>query len=57
VDFIAKHVLEKFIPADEVVAIVLEPIQGEGGYIVLPPTWLPRLRALCDRYGIPPGGG
>ena len=33
-------------------AIFVEPIQGEGGYIVPPPGYLPALRALCDRYGI-----
>ena len=51
-DFIAKQVLGKLVPADEVATIVLEPIQGEGRYIVPPPTWLPCLRALCDRHGI-----
>ena len=33
-------------------AIFVEPVQGEGGYIVPPASWLARLRALCDRYGI-----
>jgi 4-aminobutyrate aminotransferase len=36
----------------EVAAIFVEPVQGEGGYIVPPASWLRRLRALCDRYGI-----
>ena len=39
------------IPRD-VAAIFVEPIQGEGGYVVPPPGWLRDLRALCDRYGI-----
>ncbi len=43
-----RHVTE---PGD-VAAIVVEPIQGEGGYIVPPDGWLADLRALCDRYGI-----
>jgi 4-aminobutyrate aminotransferase len=30
----------------------VEPIQGEGGYIVPPPGWLRDLRAICDKYGI-----
>src|SRR5581483_9976225 len=37
---------------DEVAAIVVEPIQGEGGYIVAPDTFLQRLRALTTQYGI-----
>ncbi|MBB6098454.1 4-aminobutyrate aminotransferase [Deinobacterium chartae] len=40
------------IPADEVAAIIIEPMQGEGGYIVPPADFLPKLRALCDRHGI-----
>ncbi|MGI6484797.1 MAG: aspartate aminotransferase family protein [Tepidanaerobacteraceae bacterium] len=37
---------------DEVAAFLLEPIQGEGGYIVPPQKWLKALREICDRYGI-----
>lgn len=40
------------IPADEVAAIIVEPMQGEGGYIVPPADFLPKLRALCDKHGI-----
>jgi 4-aminobutyrate aminotransferase len=40
------------LPAAEVAAIVVEPIQGEGGYLVPPDGFLPGLRALCDRHGI-----
>jgi 4-aminobutyrate aminotransferase len=36
----------------DVAAIFVEPIQGEGGYVVPPPGWLRDLRAICDRYGI-----
>ncbi len=39
-------------PAEDVAAIVVEPVLGEGGYIVPPPEFLPGLRALCDRHGI-----
>src|SRR5579862_2827957 len=37
---------------EDVAAIVVEPVLGEGGYIVPPPDFLPRLRAQCDRHGI-----
>jgi 4-aminobutyrate aminotransferase len=40
------------LPADEVAAIFVEPIQGEGGYIVPPPGFLPMLREIADRHGI-----
>jgi 4-aminobutyrate aminotransferase len=40
------------VPPGEVAAIVVEPIQGEGGYLVPPDSFLPGLRALCDRHGI-----
>lgn len=40
------------LPASEVAAIVVEPIQGEGGYIVPPDGFLQGLRALCDEHGI-----
>ena len=43
---------ERLIPANEVAAIVIEPIQGEGGYIVPEDGFLEGLRALCDRHGI-----
>ena len=37
---------------DDVAAIFVEPIQGEGGYVVPPSGWLAELRALCDAHGI-----
>ncbi len=36
----------------DVAAIFVEPIQGEGGYVIPPPDYLRALRALCDKYGI-----
>ncbi len=52
VRYIEEIVLARKLPADEVAAILVEPIQGEGGYIVPPPSFFPALRNLCDRYGI-----
>ncbi len=39
-------------PANEVAAIVLEPVQGEGGYIVPPAEFVREIRRICDRHGI-----
>src|SRR5262249_51999170 len=45
-------VLKRVAPPDEVAAVFVEPVQGEGGYYVSPPSFLPALRDLCDRYGM-----
>ncbi len=49
---IEETVLKRTAPPEEVAAIFVEPIQGEGGYVVPPAGFLPALRALCDRHGI-----
>jgi len=38
--------------ADDIAAIVVEPVLGEGGYVVPPPEFLLKLRAIADRHGI-----
>ena len=43
---------DKLVPANEVAAIIVEPIQGEGGYIVPEDGFMTGLRDLCDRHGI-----
>ena len=43
---------ERLAPADEVAAIIVEPIQGEGGYIVPEDGFLQGLRRICDEHGI-----
>ncbi len=41
-----------FLPPEEVAAIILEPIQGEGGYVVAPDAFLREIRRICDEHGI-----
>jgi len=52
VDYIEREIFGRIAPPEDVAAIIVEPVQGEGGYVVPPPDWLPALRALCDRYSI-----
>jgi 4-aminobutyrate aminotransferase len=52
VDAIEDQLMARTIPPDEVAAVFVEAVQGEGGYIVPPDGWLQKLRALCDRHGI-----
>jgi 4-aminobutyrate aminotransferase len=51
-NYIEDELFTRTMAPEEVAAIFVEPVQGEGGYIIPPPSWLSRLRALCDRYGI-----
>ncbi|MBV8270488.1 MAG: acetyl ornithine aminotransferase family protein [Planctomycetaceae bacterium] len=47
-----RTLLRTVCPPEELAAIFVEPIQGEGGYIVPPADFLPGLRRLCDEHGI-----
>ncbi len=51
-NYIENVLFQSNLPPQEVAAILIEPIQGEGGYIVPPDEFLPGLRELCDRYDI-----
>ncbi|MFO1408680.1 MAG: acetyl ornithine aminotransferase family protein [Steroidobacteraceae bacterium] len=47
-----RMLFERNVPPSEVAAILVEPLQGEGGYLVPPDGFLQGLRALCDEHGI-----
>ena len=47
-----RMLFERNVPPAEVAAIVIEPLQGEGGYLVPPEGFLTGLRQLCDEHGI-----
>ncbi|HTS14372.1 MAG TPA: aminotransferase class III-fold pyridoxal phosphate-dependent enzyme [Candidatus Sulfotelmatobacter sp.] len=51
-DELEQRVFKRLVPPDEVAAIFVEPIQGEGGYVVPDADFLPRLRRICDAHGI-----
>jgi len=52
IEFIEQQLFVHLVSPDEVAAIVVEPIQGEGGYIVAPDSFLERLRAIATQHGI-----
>ena len=51
-DYIEKTLFGTIAPPSDIAAIILEPIQGEGGYIVPAPGFLCGVRQICDRHGI-----
>ena len=50
--YIEEKLFKSILPPEEVAAIFIEPIQGEGGYVVAPTNFMQELRAICDRHGI-----
>ena len=52
VRFIEDEIFGHLLPSDEVAGVLVETIQGEGGYIVPPQGFYPALRKLCDRTGM-----
>lgn len=52
VDWIEKLLFSTTTPPEEVAGIVLEVVQGEGGYVPAPPEVVRELRRICDQYGI-----
>ncbi|NQD65137.1 aspartate aminotransferase family protein [Bacillus haikouensis] len=58
-EYWAEHVEKDFerlfnhqVAPDEVAAVILEPVLGEGGYVIPPRAWLQKIREICDRHGI-----
>ena len=50
--FLEEFALGAVSPAEDTAAILLEPVQSDGGDVVPPANFIPALRELCDRYGI-----
>jgi 4-aminobutyrate aminotransferase len=50
--FIEEKLFKSVLAPEEVAAIFVEPIQGEGGYVVAPTNFMRELRNICDRHGI-----
>lgn len=52
VQFIERELFRTIVPPNEVAAIVVEPVQGEGGYLIPPKNFLGELQLLAQKYGI-----
>jgi 4-aminobutyrate aminotransferase len=50
--FIEDKLFKTTLPPEEVAAIFIEPVQGEGGYVIAPTIFMQELRRICDRHGI-----
>jgi len=52
----ARHIEDKLfktiLPPEEVAAIFIEPVQGEGGYVIAPTPFMQEVRRICDKHGI-----
>ncbi|MEP6659586.1 MAG: aminotransferase class III-fold pyridoxal phosphate-dependent enzyme [Acidimicrobiales bacterium] len=49
---IERVLFRHLVEPDDVAAVIVEPVQGEGGYVVPPAGWMAALRAICDEHGI-----
>jgi 4-aminobutyrate aminotransferase len=50
--YIEEKLFQTILPPEEVAAIFVEPVQGEGGYVVAPTIFMKELRRICDKHGI-----
>lgn len=51
-DYLEEQLTEKVFAPEDIAGVLVEPLQGEGGYIVPTPNFMPRLRQFCDKHGI-----
>lgn len=51
VRYIEEQIINKVVPGEDLAGVLVEPIQGEGGYVVPAEGFFPALRELCDRHG------
>jgi len=51
-DCLRKVIDSSFTVGNEIAAVILEPIQGEAGVVIPPDDYLPRVREICDEYGV-----
>jgi 4-aminobutyrate aminotransferase len=52
IDYLENELFRTMVSPQDIAGILIEPIQGEGGYVVPAPNFFRRLRQLCDSYGI-----
>ena len=52
VEFIDEWIFKKYVPPEDTAAFFVEPIQGEGGYVVPPPEYFRKLKKLTDKYDL-----
>ena len=52
IDYLENELFRTMLSPYDVAGVLVEPIQGEGGYVIPAPNFFPRLRQMCDKYGI-----